>query len=187
MDQTDDTTGDAGDPAQEFMDPYHQRASIHEDGRMLVRPDKVFDNLADAMERMDLDINAMVAMEDAADVDELLVMIETLGMGPALAVHVVNTAMQIMAARYPAELVRRPLPPEYDLGKIVPVVIAERPHDTAKAIFNRRTASAGDLEPKDVADDLAELPVDDQILVITALFFMYGTKIGALKYTTGIE
>jgi hypothetical protein len=31
------------------------------------------------------------------------------------------------------------------------------------------------------------LDVAGQIEVFTALFFMYGTKIGAMKYTTGIE
>lgn len=179
-----DQTGAADDPAAELLDSYHQRASISEDGRMTIRPDKVLANLEEAMERIDIDINAEVAMEDVASATELTAMVQSLRMGPLLAVHIVNTGLRIMD-RYPAELVRRPLPPEYQLSKIVPMEITGRPHDTAKAIFNRRTASQVDLTTDDVTDDLDQLTVPEQVTVIVALFVMYGSKIGALKYSTG--
>jgi hypothetical protein len=63
--------------------------------------DEVLENIAVAMERMDTDITTRSASKrtrragehdpDASD-------------GPSLAVHVVNIAMRIMSARYPAEL-----------------------------------------------------------------------------------
>jgi hypothetical protein len=47
-----------------------------------------------------------------------------------------NTAMKIMSARYPADLIRRPQPPEYDLRKLTPQQISDREQEIAKAIFN---------------------------------------------------
>ncbi|GAA2571779.1 hypothetical protein [Pseudonocardia hydrocarbonoxydans] len=64
------------------------------------------------MERVDLDIGTAISMEeDAVTTDELMNVVDELTMGPTPAVHVVNNAMRIMAARYPADLVDRPLPP----------------------------------------------------------------------------
>ncbi|MGW4116641.1 hypothetical protein ACWEFJ_37685 [Actinosynnema sp. NPDC004786] len=147
----------------------------------------MLDNIALAMERLDVDIETPISIEeDVVPLDELLVLIQSMAMGPTLAVHVVNTAMRIMSARYPKELVRSPLPPQYDLRKIVPVKMDDREHDTAKALFNRRTSASGDFTEDDVAQDLAPLPANDQLQVFVALFFMYGNKIGAMKYTTGI-
>jgi hypothetical protein len=37
-------------------------------------------------------------------------------MRPLLVVHVANTAMRIMSARYPEDLIRRPLPPDKTCG-----------------------------------------------------------------------
>lgn len=69
---------------------------------------------------MDNDIDTPVAIEDVSSVEEGWVLANDFRMEPTLAVHVVNTAMRIMSARYPAELVRAPLPPEYDLRKLQP-------------------------------------------------------------------
>ena len=171
----------------EFFDPYHPRASIADGDRIVVNAAQVLDNIALAMERLDIDIETPISIEeDVVPLDELLALIQSMAMGPTLAVHVLNTAMRIMSARYPEELVRSPLPPQYDLRKIVPVTMDDRGHDTAKALFNRRTAGAADFTEDDVAQDLAQLPDNDQLQVFVALFFMYGNKIGAMKYTTGI-
>jgi uncharacterized ParB-like nuclease family protein len=103
-----------------------------------------------------------------------------------LAVHVVNTAMRIMSARYPAELVRTPLPPEYDLRKILALNVTDQQHTIAKSIFNQRTTSATDLTEDDIAGQLEPLAVPDQMELFVTLFYMYGTKVGAMKHRTGI-
>lgn len=60
----------------------------------------MLDNIALAMERVDNDIDTSVSNEeDVAAADEIQSMIESKLLGPALAVHVVNTVMQIMSAR----------------------------------------------------------------------------------------
>ena len=154
---------------------------------MIIQPGKVLDNITEAMERVDLDITTEVSIEeDVVAVDELMNLIQNLRLGPTLAVHVVNTAMRIMSARYPAELVRTPLPPEYDLRKILALNITDQQHNIAKTIFNQRTTSATDLTEEDVAGELEPLTVPDQMELFVTLFYMYGTKVGAIKHRTGI-
>ncbi|HEY6424717.1 MAG TPA: hypothetical protein VIY28_16020, partial [Pseudonocardiaceae bacterium] len=96
------------------------------------------------------------------------------------------TAMRIMSARYPAELVRTPLSPEYDLRKILTLNITDQQHNIAKTIFNQRTTSATDLTEEDIAGQLEPLTVPDQMELFVILFYMYGTKVGAMKHRTGI-
>ncbi|GAB1689763.1 hypothetical protein [Krasilnikovia sp. M28-CT-15] len=181
-DETDQQVG-------ELIDRYHSRASIDDGDRILIDAGKVLENIAFAMERVDTDITTPVSIEDdVVSFAELTGLIQTLGMGPSVAVHVVNTAMRIMSARYPDELVRLPLPDEFDLRAIQPAVqLADREHDVAKAIFNQRTASEVDLDADDVAAAVEPLDLGGQIRVFIALFFMFGTKVGAMKYRTGIE
>ena len=93
----------------------------------------------------------------------------------------------MMEARYPAELVHRPLPPDYDLRAIAPLTLTDREHDTAKAIFNMRTTRSNDLTEDDIASELAPLDVPEQMTVFVALYYMFGTKVGAMKRRTGIE
>lgn len=84
----------------ELIDPYHRRTSVHEDDKLFIEPGQVLDNIALAMERVDNDIDTSVSNEeDVAAADEIQSMIESKLLGPALAVHVVNTVMQIMSAR----------------------------------------------------------------------------------------
>jgi hypothetical protein len=183
--------GPGQDPQQapdELLDPYHPRASTSDGDRLIMIPGKVLSNIAFAMERVDTDINTPVSIEeDVATVEELVGMVSDLQLGPTLAVHVVNTAMRIMSARYPAELARRPLPPEYDLRKLFPLqAITDQQHEIAKTIFNRRATSTTDLAEDDVPE-VAALDVPGQVQVFVALFYMYGSKVGAMKHRTGIE
>lgn len=170
-----------------LLDRYHPRASISDGDQILIEPGKVLANIAFAMERVDTDINTPISIEeDVAPFDELVTMVQTLRLGPTLAVHVANTAMRIMSARYPAELVRRPLPAQYDLRKLAPLTISDQQHEIAKTIFNRRTTSTADLAENDVPE-LESLDITDQMQVFVALFYMFGSKLGAMKYRTGIE
>ncbi len=174
--------------AAEFLSRDHPRASISDGERLMIDPSQVLENIANAMERLDIDINTPISIEeDVASLTELHVMVAQLMMGPSLAVHVVNTAMRIMAARYPVDLVTNPLPPEYDLRKIFPLPMSDEAHDLAKQIFNQRTTAAADLDLDDVDDVMSSLDVPTQLEVFTALFYMYGTKVGAMKHRTGIE
>jgi hypothetical protein len=177
----------AQEAARELLDRYHSRASISDGDRMILAPGKVLENIAFAMERVDADINTPISIEeDVAPLDELVSLIQSLRMGPALSVHVVNTAMRIMSARYPAELVRTPLPPQYDLRKLAPLSVTGQQHEIAKTIFNRRTTSTADLTEDDVPE-LEPLDMTDQIQIFVVLFYMFGTKVGAMKHRTGIE
>ena len=174
--------------ARELLDPYHQRSSLQDDERILIAPGKVMENIAVAMERVDVDIATAISMEeDVVTTDELMNMVDELAMGPTLAVHVVNNAMRIMSARYPTDLVSRPLPPGYDLRQLTSMMMSDNVHDVAMRIFNRRTARGMDLAVDDVAEDLEPLDVPDQMTVFIALFCMFGTKVGAMKTATGIE
>jgi hypothetical protein len=173
--------------ASEFVDPYHRRASLRDGDRVIIQPGKVLNNITEAIERVDLDINTEVSIEDdVVTVDELRSLIQNLRLGPTLAVHVVNTAMRIMSARYPADLVRTPLPPEYDLRTILALHVTDQQHTIAKSIFNQRTTSATDLTEDDIAGQLEPLAVPDQMELFVTLFYMYGTKVGAMKHRTGI-
>lgn len=180
--------GDQHQEPYEFLDRYHPRASMPAGDRLLLDPAKVLDNIATAMERLDLDISTEISIEeDVVSFDELASLIQHLMMGPTLAVHVVNTALRIMAARYPAELVNNPLPPEYDLRQLFPLQITDAQHETARTIFNRRTTSTADLTEDDVLDEFERLNHEGQLQVFVTLFYMYGSKIGAMKYRTGIQ
>jgi len=173
---------------EELLDPYHPRASMIDGDRIAMNPGKVLENIQLAMERLDLDISTPISIEeDVVPLDELLNLVEVLGMGVSIHVHVVNSAMSIMSRRYPAELVTGPLPPEFDLRALTPIVITEDLHDTAKLIFNMRTVRTDDLIEGDVSGLLADLDGADQATTFTALFYMYGLKIGAMKNVTGIE
>jgi hypothetical protein len=172
----------------ELLDRYHPRASISDGDHLLLEPGQVLENIAFAMERMDTDINTSVSIEeDVVAFDELATLVQSLRMGPLIAVHVVNTAMRIMSARYPMELVRAPLPERYDLRKLYPLNFSDREHETARTIFNQRAASPADLDEEDVAAALESLGSDGQIQVFVALVYMFGSKVGAMKYRTGIE
>jgi hypothetical protein len=185
---TEPNLGDqARQQASEFVDHYHRRASLRDGDRIIIQPGKVLDNITEAMERVDLDINTEVSIEDdVVTADELMSLIQDLRLGPTLAVHVVNTAMRIMSARYPAELVHTPLPPEYDLRTILALDITDQQHTLAKTLFNQRTTSATDLTEQDVAGQLEPLTVPDQMELFVTLFYLYGTKLGAMKHHTGI-
>ncbi|MFC7535355.1 hypothetical protein [Actinoplanes sp. GCM10030250] len=172
---------------QEMIDPYHSRASIVDGDRLVLQPGQVLSNVALAMERLDNDINTPISISDFVTEDELMGMIKNLRLGALLSAHVVNTAMKIMSARYPAELVRRPLPDQYDLRKLHPIRLTDHEHETARTIFNRRTASTADLEPDDLQPALKPMDSSEQMQVFMALFFMFGTKVGAMKYSTGIQ
>lgn len=184
---------EAGEPSVqavgELLDARHHRASLTGGGRIVVEPGQVLRNITEAMERVDLDINTEISIEDdVASFDEIYSMVQSMRMGPTLAVHVVNEAVRIMVPRYPADLVHRPLPSQYDVREILPsMAFDDAEHETAKQIFNRRLASPADLTEDDVQDDLERLGVDGQMQVFIAVFLMYGHKAGAIKDRTGIE
>ncbi|MEV6527783.1 hypothetical protein AB0M43_38265 [Longispora sp. NPDC051575] len=177
----------AEDPAAEdqavaeLLDPYHGRASISGGGQVVVNASQVMENIALAMERLDLDINTPVSIaEDVVPVDVLASMVQQMQMGPAIALHVVNTSARIMT-RYPKELAGLPLPEGYDIREMHPLKISDAHHELARRIFNRRTASRKDLGWDDVPE-VERLDVEGQLQVFLCLFFMFASKVGAIQW-----
>jgi hypothetical protein len=179
---------EATQQAQELLDRDHHRASVIDGDRFLLDPGQVLDNITEAMERIDIDVDTAVAIEDFASAEELWSIVQ-MGGAATLAVHVVNTAARITGARYPADLAFTPLPSHYDLRKLIDwVKLTDEQHDTACVIFNQRLASKKDFTEEDVREHLDKVEDDvAQLQVFNALFFIYGTRVGALKYRTGIE
>ncbi|WP_177229825.1 hypothetical protein [Lentzea albida] len=177
-----------GREAQELLDPHHHRASVHLGDRLVVDPGQVLDNVAMAMERLDLDIGTPVSIEeDVATLEELVAMIDHFDRGAELIAHTLNTAARVMNARYPAELVHHPLPPDCDLRRLFHADVDDRSQDVARAVFNHRLAQDADVRESEVAIDLDGLSSQQRIEVFMAVFFLYGTKIGALQNRTGIR
>lgn len=177
-----------GREAQELLDPHHHRASVHLGDRLVVDPAQVLENVAMAMERLDLDIGTPVSIEeDVATLDELVAMVDHFDKAPALLAHTLNTAARVMNARYPADLVRHPLPPDCDLRRLFHADVDERCQDVARAVFNQRLAEVADVRESQVAVDLDGLTSQQRIEVFMAVFFLYGTKVGALQNRTGIR
>ncbi|WP_329792476.1 hypothetical protein V1227_11355 [Lentzea sp. DG1S-22] len=173
---------------RELLDPHHHRASAHLGDQLLVDPVQVLENVAMAMERVDLDISTPVSIEeDVATLEELVAMVEHFDKGPALVAHALNTAARVMNARYPAELVRHPLPHDCDLRRLFHADVDERSQDVARAIFNQRLAENADVRDSEIAVDLDGLSSEQRIEVFMAVFFLYGIKVGALQNRTGIR
>lgn len=79
----------------------------------------------------------------------------------------------------------KPLPEHYDITALVPALkVNERQHQIAKAIFDRRSTSPRDLTDDDIAADLESLDLAEKLEVFI-LFYMWGTKIDAMKNVTG--
>ncbi|WP_134046427.1 hypothetical protein [Amycolatopsis arida] len=175
---------------REFLNREHQRASIVDDDKILMDPGQVLTNIENTMQRIDADINVHVSIaEDIATEKELMAMMGDLKMDSLLILFLVNTGMRIMkAGGYPTELVTKPLPDHYDLTALVPALtVNQRQHQIAKAIFDRRSTSPDDLTEDDIAADLDPLDLPAKIQVFIILFYMWGTKIGAMKNATGTE
>ena len=170
----------------ELLDWYHPRASVVDGDRMTIDPGKVLDNIALAMERIELDISTPISIEeDVVTFDELASLIATMHLGPSIAAHVVNNAMRIMSSgRYPEHLVRFPFPERFDLREMSGLRLSDEQHQIAKDIFNRRITSAADLTEDETAQ-VRRLDVDGQAQVFLALFYMYGAKLGAIQHRLG--
>lgn len=181
-----------GAPAEvrEFFDRDHQRASIVDDGRIMMDPGQVLTNIENTMQRIHTDIYTEFSIADDIATDkELMAMMGDLAMDSFLILFLVNTGMKFMKdGGYPAELVTTPLPDHYDITALVPALkVNERQHQVAKAIFDRRSTSSADLTEDDIAADLEPLDLAGKIEVFIILFYMWGTKIGAMKNVTGTE
>jgi hypothetical protein len=174
--------------ARELLDQYHERASLTgSDDGFVVAPHKVLANIDHALERLDLDINAMVAVEDFASPEELMVIVDRLRMGSLLFSHTVNTAFRIMLARYPEGLVRAPIPPEYDVRTVVPLTGSDREHELARQVFNHRADAPEPLDEAELLPQLAGYSSPEVLVGFMLLYAMYGLKLNALKQRTGIS
>ncbi|MFI6031630.1 hypothetical protein [Amycolatopsis magusensis] len=181
---------DAPEEVHQFFDRGHQRASIVDDGRMMMDPGKVLTNIENTMRRVHTDIHTEFSIaEDIATDKELMAMMGELMMDSFLILFLVNTGMKVMIdGGYPADLVTRPLPDHYDITVLVPALtVNQRQHQIAKAIFDLRSTSTADLTDDDIADTIAPLDLAEKIEVFIILFYMWGTKIGAMKNRLGTD
>lgn len=167
----------------ELLDHYHPRASVVDGETLTIDPGKVLDNIALAMERVELDITTPISLEeDVVTFDELATLIATMGLGPAIAAHVVNTAMRIMSSgRYPEQLVRFPIPENFGPREMPGLRLSHEQLTIAKEIFNQRTSSAADLTEDETAR-VGNLDVDGQAQVFVALFHMYAIKLSVIQH-----
>jgi hypothetical protein len=172
---------------RELLDPYADRASVTgPDDQFVVAPHKVLANIDLALERLDLDINAMVSIEDFASVYELMTLIDELGMGSMLLAHTVNTAFGVMLARYPEDLVRAPIPPQLDVRTIVSLTGTDREHELARRVFNRRAEAPAALDETESLPEVEGHSSPEVLTGFVLLYAMYGIKLNALKDRTGI-
>jgi hypothetical protein len=181
--KTDPTgAGDEDRVVAELLDPYHHRASAVDGDRLVINASQVLDNIELALERLDLDINAAFSIsEDVVDVDVLTAMVGSMAQGPTVALTVLNAGTRILDARYPRELARLPFPEQYDLRQLQPLQITDAQHELGRQLFNRRTASAKDLEWSDVPE-IEELSTVDQVQLFVTLVFMFASKSGAIQW-----
>ena len=181
---------DAPAEVREFFDRSHQRASIVDDDRIMMDPGQVLTNIENTMRRVHEDINVHVSIaDDIATEKELMAMMGELMMDKFLILFLVNTGMKFMKdGGYPTELVTKPLPDHYDITVLMPALkVNERQHTVAKMIFDRRSTSLEDLTEDDITADLEPLDLAGKIEVFIILFYMWGTKVGAMKNVTGTE
>ncbi|WP_414945578.1 hypothetical protein [Amycolatopsis sp. cmx-11-32] len=151
---------------------------------------QVLTNIENTMRRLHADINTEVSVDgDLANEKELMVMMGELMMASPLITFLVNTGMQIMTTGgYPAELVTKPLPDHYDITALIPSLkVTQRHHEIAITIFNMRTVSTRDLTEGDVDELLDSLDLAGKIEVFIILFWIWGTKLGAMKNVMGVD
>ncbi|MGM1064567.1 hypothetical protein [Saccharothrix sp. Mg75] len=173
---------------REFLDPWHPRASVESGSpeRVLVDPERVLDNITLALHRLDVDIDAPPAFEpDTVTVNELVVMLDDVDRAAALVARLVNVAVQLMATRYPEELVRFPLPGNCDLRDVDRLAIGDREYDLAREILNQRLGTDVDLQPDNLVERLHALGPGEQVHLMVALCRMYRHKLLVLKLHTG--
>ena len=164
--------------------PSTSRASVSDDHTMMVDVGKVLDRMRSALERIDNDLDTPISIEDVAGLDELAGTMQIVT--PAvLLCHVTDTAKQIMATRYPLELIATPFPDQYDPRLLTPLQLDDEPCALAKRLFDQRMAVAGDLDPADFGSELSDLELGEAVQVFVALIVMFGHKLSGLKYVTG--
>jgi len=165
--------------AAEVLDPDHERSMIIEDGRAVISPGQVLENLHQRMERLDLDPDTTWSPEELMSLDETAVMFPQLRMGEMVIIETAWYARQILS-RWPAELVEHPIAPEARLNMFMvdPVTIEDQHQDAGRRILNRSLASADQVQSH---PELEDLSAEDLVNVWLALVFWFGIKSGMLN------
>ncbi|MFC5286565.1 hypothetical protein ACFPM7_05835 [Actinokineospora guangxiensis] len=169
---------------REFLDPWHPRASI-ESGRIeetVVDPQRVLDNVVMALHRLDIDLDSPSVLDPATiTTAELAAMLDG-DRAPQLIAHVLNTAVRLMASRYPGPAARDPFSHQYDLRHLTPPAVDGDELALARDLFNRRLAAHDDMAPADLAADLAPYDPGGLVRVLAAISVLYCHKLVVLKY-----
>ena len=171
--------------ALELLDPYNERTTSVRDGRVVSAPGQILENLAQRMERIDLDPETPWAVEDLVSEDELSVMFVQLPMGEMFVTETAWFARRILA-RWPAELVEHPIAEEARIGMFVDgVTVAEDDDVMARRILNRALVSRERVEAHPELD--GDLHHHKLVAIWMALVFWFGIKSGSLNQMCGPE
>jgi hypothetical protein len=173
---------------EEFLDPWHPRASVDSiDGdhtaQSVVDPERVLDNITLALHRMDIDPFAPSPVGPATVTEnELIVMLAGIERASALVAHMINVAVNSLVNQYPERVARAPFPTAYDPREAEVVTIHDHELDLARDLFNHRLNSHTDFDPADTAAPLELLDFGGRHRLLSAISVMYAHRLLALKY-----
>lgn len=130
----------------EMLDPYTERTHVVEGDRAMVNPGQILENIRARMGRIDIDPDTEWSPENVMSLEEGQVLFQQLRMGRMVVTETAWYARQILA-RWPAENVEHPMPPEARIESFLdgPTVDAAD-GDIARKVINRALASHEHIE-----------------------------------------
>lgn len=142
-------------------------------GQVAVLPGNVLQNIADRMERIDLDADTDWAPEDLMSPAETSIMFNQLGMGEMVVTYTAWQARRVLS-RWPREMVEHPIDPQAHIALFIGGVTLDRRHDdTARQVINRALASPVEIREHPELDGLT---AEDLMGVWLAVTFWFGIK-----------
>jgi hypothetical protein len=162
----------------EAINPDEERSMVVEDGRAMVIPGQILENLFHRMERLDLDPDTSWAPNELMSEPEMAVMFTQFRQGRMVITETAWYARKILA-RWPLQFVEHPIADEARLEAFLyDVQIDDHLDDAARRVFNRALASP---EHVDIHPELDDLNSEDLMGVWLALTFWFGIKSNLLN------
>lgn len=168
----------------ELLDRHDHRASVAGDGQLMVDLGKVLGNVRELLERIDLDPSEDWAAEDLVSFEEIHAFVVQMGLGQMLISETAWYAREILANRWPLELVEGAIAARarHDMFLEQTFKITTDHELMAKEILNRALASVVRV---DEHPGVADLDSDAQVQVWFGLLGWYMIKTGALHQREG--
>jgi len=146
---------------------------VVEDGRAMVIPGQILENLFHRMERLDLDPDTSWAPNELMSENEMALMFTRFGQGRMTITETAWYARKILA-RWPLQLVEHPIADQARLETFLnDVQIDEHLDDAARRVLNRALSSPAQVDTHPELDDLEP---EDLMGVWLALTFWFGIK-----------